>query len=614
MTQRLRFGDDFELDPGTYQLSRSGHALKLERIPMEILLLLTERPGELVSREQIVERIWGKGHFLDTDNSINGAIRKIRQILHDDPEHPHYIQTITARGYRFVAPVAAVPEPPAKRAHAATRDRLRVWIAAAGALAVMLGTVVWLGVRGSESSAHSVMLAVLPFENLTGDAGQEYFSDGLTEEMITQLGSINPQRLQVIARTSVMHYKTRPTPLSQIARELGVQYVLEGSVRRDANRVRVSAQLIEVQGQTHIWTQQYDREITGLLTLQGEIAEAIAGEIQAHLGNRARPTSTRRADSVGDYEAYDLYLKGQYFLSRRTTPGFEAAIRYYQQAIARDSGFARAHAALANAYFLLTLWTGRSPRELAAKARAAARKALELDPRSAEAYTAIALIVQIHDLDWRTAEKEFRRAIELNPNYATAHHWYAEHLMLRGRFEEALAESERARQLDPLSLIIAVDHGVLLYYARQYDRAIAQFRSVIEMDPNFPRTDHIVGAYLENGMVAEARADLEGRRHKITPWAYWFVLTCIYGRSGQTAQAREAMHEALQTRRGDTIEPGNMAVMFACVGDKEQTLAWLEKASAEPAGLTSLKVSPAYDFLRSDPRFQEVLRRVGLDN
>ncbi len=614
----LRFGEDFELDPRAYQLRRSGHPLKLERIPMEILLLLTEQRGHLVSREQIVQRIWGAGVHLDTDNSINGAIRKIRQILRDDPEQPRFIQTITGRGYRFMAPVREAEQPQADAAQPPPQPRSRTLLVRPVMLSLLVVvaivvSIVWARSRAPRPGTEKVMVAVLPFDNLTGDPGQEYFSDGLTEEMITQLGSRDPERLGVIARTSVMRYKNSRTPLDQVGRDLGVQYVLEGSVRRDAGTVRVAAQLIAAKDQTHIWARQYDRELTGLLTLQGEIAQEIADEIQSNLRNPKRPTSPQPVHSAGNYEAYDLYLKGQYFFSKRTTPGFEAAIRYYQQAIARDSGYARAYAALANAYVLLAAYTGRPPGRLVAQARTAARKALELDPRSPEAHTAFALIVQNHDWDWRTAEREFRRAIELNPNYATAHHWYAEHLMWRARFEEALEESERARQLDPLSLIIAVDRGAILYFSRQYDRAIEQFGSVLELDPDFPRA-HIIGAaYLEKGMVAAALADLESQRPKIADWAYWGTLACIYGRSGQTAKARQAMHEVLQTTRRARINPEVLGWMSACAGDNEQALVWLERAYAERSnGLTALKVNPVYDSLRSDPRFQSLLRRVGL--
>ena len=614
MTQRLRFGADFELDPGTYQLYRSGHALKLERIPMEILLLLTERPGELVSREQIVERIWGKGHHLDADNSINGAIRKIRQVLRDDPEHPRFIQTITGRGYRFMAPVVAVED--AKDDGAAPQERRRVWLTAGVSLSILLGTVVWLGVRDSQSSSQRVMVAVLPFQNLTGDAAQEYFSDGLTEEMIAQLGNADTQRLQVIARTSVMHFKSRQAPLTQIARELNVQYVLEGSVRRDGNTVRVTAQLIQTDNQTHIWAQQYDRELKDLLALQGEIARQIASEIQAALGEDEPGDSRLPAPSAQNYEAYDLYLKGLHFFNRRTVPDFERAIGFLEQATVKDPKYARVYALLAGSYELLARYRGTPSAELASKARAAALRALELDPGSAEAHTALALIVQNHDLDWSTAEREFRRAIELNPNYATAHHWYAEHLMCRGRFDEALRESERALQLDPLSLIIATDHGVLLYFSRQYDRAIETFRSVLDRDPNFPRAHIIQAAYVGNGQLSEALADLESeRQHQRVPEPnYWAVLAEFYGRSGDTTQARRAFDELLRYSRRHHVSPGLLAGAYLAVGELDSALVYLERVYAEsPGDLTDIKVNPWLDPLRGDPRFQSLLRRVGLE-
>jgi len=617
--QSIRFGEDFELDLRAYQLRRSGRTLKLERIPMEILLLLTEQRGQLVSREQIVQRIWGAGIHLDTDNSINGAIRKIRQILRDDPEQPRFIQTITGRGYRFIAPVLEAAEPRMAEAMSGggPQPRTRAWLALGVSLSVLVASalaawVVWSRSRTPRRDAGKVMLAVLPFQNLTGDAGQEYFSDGLTEEMIMQLGSRDPEHLGVIARTSVMHYKNSQTRLDQVERELGVQYVLAGSVRRDANAVRVAAQLMQAKDRTPIWARQYDRELKGLLTLQGEIAQEIADEIQSNLGHSRPLASAPPARTAPEYEAYDLYLKGQYFLNKRTTAGIVAAIGYFQRATARDPAYARAHAALADAYTLMAGYSPRQPKQLASQARAAARKALELDEGSPEAHTAFALIVQNHDWDWQTAEQEFRRAIELNPSYATAHHWYAEHLMWRGRFDEALRESERARQLDPLSLIIATDDGAILYFARQYDRAIERWRSVLELDPDFPRAHMIQAAYIEKGMFAAALADFESMRlNPADPW-YWSALAGIYGRSGQTAQARHAIDQLLQASRREPVKPELIAGVFASVGDKEQALAWLERAYAEHSGLTGLKVTPTLDLLRSDPRFQSLLRRVGL--
>lgn len=616
----LRFGEDFELDPGAYELRRSGQTLKLERIPMEILLLLTQHQGQLVTREQIVERIWGKNAYLDVDNSINGAIRKIRQVLKDHPEHPRFIQTVTGRGYRFIAPVRdAEPSKTAASAVSeaiATPSRDRAWLAPALAL-LLLGFAASVVVILSRSRPippeGRAMVAVLPFENLTGDAGQEYFSDGLTEEMITQLGERDPEHLGVIARTSVMHYKNDRPRLDRIVRELGVQYVLEGSVRRDVHQIRVTAQLIRATDQTQMWARQYDRRPADVLTLQGEIAQAITNEIQSSLG---RPKAITRADSVQSahaFAAYDSYLKGQYFLNKRAVPDIERAIRYFQAATATDPSYARAYAALADANSLLAGYSALPPQTIIAEARASALRALQLDPSLAEAHTAFALIVQNHDWDWQRAEQEFRRAIELNPNYATAHHWYAEHLMWRGRFDEALRESERARRLDPLSLIIAADNGAILYFARQYDRAIEKWQSILQIEPDFQRAHFIVSAYVEKGMFAEALADMERQRPRLSPPVYWSSIAYISGRAGRAPQARAALRELLQSSRRRPVQAAFIAGAYLGLGDKDQALAWLERAYAERSNdLVSLKVNPVYDPLRADPRFQRLLERVGL--
>ena len=392
-----------------------------------------------------------------------------------------------------------------------------------------------------------------------------------------------------------------------------MQYVLEGSLRHEANQVRVTAQLIQAKDQTHLWTRQYDRELKGLLTLQGEIAQQIAIEILSRLGGPEAGASSQTVRSTDDFEAYDLYLKGQFFLAKRTTPDLERAVGYFRQATTKDTSYARAYAALAHSYTLLAGYSRRPPKEFVGAARVSALRALELDESLPEAHTAVALIVQNHDWDWQTAEREYRRAIELNPNYATAHHRYAEHLMWRGRFDEAIRESDVARQLDPLSLIIATDHAVILFHAGQYDRAIDQFRSVLELDPDFPRAHIIEAAYAENGMVAEALADLETQRSKLEPHWYWFSLARIYTVSGQTAQARHAAQEFLRLSPRDGVQPSIMAAAFLAMGDREQAFAWLEKAHAEhDNGLTGLKVGRSWEPLRNDPRFQSLLRRVGL--
>jgi len=635
----IRFGDGVELDAQSYKLRRAGRVLKLERIPLEILLLLVEQRGQIIAREHIVERVWGKGAFLDTDNSINSAIRKIRQVLKDDAEQPRFIQTITGQGYRFIAPVAETgpglgPEvgkrpvatevdAPRATAPAALSTRLkRPWpirLILAGALLVLMIAAGAVSIRSRSSQSPQppngrLMLAVLPFENLTGDSSQDYFSDGLTEEMITQLGNLDPKQLGVIARTSVMHYKNSSTPLEQIGRELGVQYLLEGGVRRDSDHVRITAQLIQVKDQTHLWARKYDRDLSSLLVVQGEIAQEIADEIQLTLGDHRPPTANAMSSlSPQVYQAYDLYLKGQYFLSKRTIAGFQQAIEYFQQATAKDPNYARAYAGLADSYALLTGYSGAPSIKYMPQARAAALRALQIDDKLPDAHTALALIVQNYDWDWQTAEKEYRRAIELNPNYATAHHWYAEHLMWRGRFDDALRESERARQLDPLSLIIAADNGVILYYSRQYDRAIEKWRAVLEMDPDFGRAHLITAAYIEKGMFAEALANIESKRHPVGPPFYWALLACVNGRFQREPQSQHALQELERFSRQQKIDPGIIAWAYASTGNKKQAFAWLEKAYHQHSNaLTALKVDPVYDLLRSDPRFQNLLQRVGL--
>jgi TolB-like protein/Tfp pilus assembly protein PilF len=464
------------------------------------------------------------------------------------------------------------------------------------------------------------MIAVLPFKNMTGDAKQDYFSDGMTEEMIAQLGQENPQRLGVIARTSVMHYQNSSEPLEQIARELGVQYVLEGSVRRDADKVRITAQLIRVSDQTHILSREYDRELHSVLAVQGEIAQEISDEIQTALGqpttSAARPAAAAAVAgtaNVKSFEAYDDYLKGRYFWNKRTGPGFQEAARQFQQSIDKDPGYARSYAGLADTYAVMAEYYVEPPDQLIPKARAAALKALSLDEHSAEAHASLALIAQNYDWDWQTADQEFRRAIELDPNYATGHHWYAEHLAFEGRFDEAFAEMQHALQLDPLSLIMKADLGVFYYFARQYDRAIAQLHEVIEMEPNFSRAHMIVFPYLETGRADEALADIEAR--KKAGVNFWLLSTegQVYARTNRIELAQRALEEAKKSAPKESTDPMAFVGAYVALKDDNRAISYLNEAVAKHSpGLTSLKVDPMFDPLRSDARFQAILSRVGL--
>jgi TolB-like protein/DNA-binding winged helix-turn-helix (wHTH) protein/Tfp pilus assembly protein PilF len=639
----IKLGEDYELDRSAYELRRSGRALKLERIPMELLLLLVEQRGQLVPRDQILTRIWGQNVCLDADNSINAAVRKLRQALRDDPEQPRFIQTVTGKGYRFVAAVSessmpAAPaqrlidpqlsspyqpekEPPSPRqANKRPIFRERKWAVAlvVGALLFALAGWQWSEFRARSSQANRrVMVAVLPFENLTGDPAQEYFSDGLTEEMISQLGNLDPQSLGVIARTSVMHYKNSTEPLDQIARKLQVQYVLEGSVRRDSEKMRITVQLISTSDQTHVWAREYDRQLRDLLILQDEIAGKVAAEIRSTLGKSGSIAKTSAPVSLSSQqlEAHDLYLKGQYFWNKRTAEGLNQAIACFQKAIDRDPGSARAYSGLADSYALLSGYDSSIPaQETIPKARAAAMRAAELDPSLPEVHTALAVIAQDYDWDWHTAEREYRRAIELNDNYATAHHWYGEYLALQGRFDEALREIDRALQLDPLSLIIASDRGVILYYSRQYDRAQEQLLSVLDLEPNFPRTHLLIEVYTQEGRFKDAIADLQ-RWQSADPDNPWVVATAAYayGRAGDSQRAEHAMEKLKRIDAREHVDPATFLFGYAGMGDKDQAILWLQKAYAtRSTSLISLKVSPLFDNLRPDPRFQDVLHRMGL--
>jgi len=623
----------WQVDPQKLQLQRDGHVVPLPPKAAEILLVLLARGGETVSKDELMRSVWPDS--VVEESNLTQNIFLLRKALGETAQHSSYIITLPGRGYRLAAEVRevgdphnppAADEPPPHPEESVVpapapppvRKLQWLWIPAVALILIALAAVVvW---RRREPRPQPVpgrvMLAVLPFENLTGDSAQEYFSDGMTEEMIAQLGNVDPGRLGVIARTSVMHYKNSKTSMEQIGRELDVQYALEGSVRRDADKVRITAQLIQIRDQSHLWSRRYDRELSNTLALQSEIAQEIAGEIQRSLGQAPSPPATESSSRPApSWEAYDAYLKGRYFWNKRTSDAFQQAIGYFQQAIAADPGYAQAYAGLADCYVLMPAFTGLPPADFMEKARAAARKALQLDDGLAEAHTSLALITENYDWNWIAAGKEYRRAIELNPNYATAHQWYAEYLAWLGRFDDALRESERARQLDPLSLIISTDDAIILYYARQYDRAAAQLRGALEMDPNFPRVHRIRDVYVEMGEYTTALADLEAYKPPIDMSWYWTERAYIQGRAGHAADAQHAIEQLLRLNQREPVEPFGMAWAYAGLRDADHTLEYLNKAYARRSNtMTALKVEPGFDFLRNDPRFQDLMHRVGLDS
>jgi TolB-like protein/Tfp pilus assembly protein PilF len=478
---------------------------------------------------------------------------------------------------------------------------------------LLLAAVTIVGLwRRAHATGAPVMLVVLPFDNLTGDKEQEYLSDGLTEELITQLGRLHPQGLGVIARTSAMTYKGTRKTVAEVAREMNVDYVLEGSVRRSGNTVRVSAQLIRAADQIDLWADTYERDLRDVLTVQTEVARAVADQIRLQLTpeQQARLASARPVEP----EVHEAYLKGRFFWNQRTGRGLEEAIAYFQKALRADPNFASAYVGLADSYLLLGTHAGSRPLDIYPKAKAAALKALELDDTLAEAHTSLAYEKDLYEWDWAGAEREYRRAIELNPSYATAHGWLGLHFAYLGRMDEAIAEMRRARELDPLSLIINANLATLLHWGGREQEALDQFRKTLEMDPNFAFGRMVFGRYLiDRGMYKESIAELQtavalsptASRRSLLGWAY--------ARSGNRVEALKILSELQEMSGREYVPPWAIANLYTGLGDRERAIEWLGRAYQERS--TSeifLKANPGFDPLRSDPRFKALLRQMNL--
>ena len=464
--------------------------------------------------------------------------------------------------------------------------------------------------NGTSPSIRS--LAVLPLESLSGDASQDYFADGMTDELITDLGQISA--LRVISRTSVMPYKGVRKPLAQIARELNVDAVVEGTVLRSGNQVRITAQLIQAPADKHLWAHDYEGDLRDTLALQNQVARAIAEHIRVSLN--PQEDAALKNKKVVNPEAYVSYLKGRYFWNRRTADGLKAAVAYFNQAIAEDASYARAYSGLADAYALLGDWqyAAMAPKEALPKAKAAAIKALELDSTLGEAHNSLAFCLDGFDWDFESAEREFRRAIELNPSYATAHHWYAWHLALVGKNAEAIAEMKTAQNLDPLSLIINAELAELLAIAHSYDQSIEQSRKTIEMDPNFALAhNQLAQAYIQKEMHGEAIMELE-KAIRLSGGSPICTanLARAYAASYRTNEALKLLSDLKKGSNPTYSRATEIAMVYAALGDKDQAMNWLEKAY-EWRFNPSILLRPGFDPLRSDPRFQDLLRRIGLN-
>ena len=626
----VRFGL-YEVDLDSGEMRKAGLKIQVQPQPLKVLEALLEHPGEVVTRDELRSRIWPSESFGDFDQAVNVAVAKLRSALGDSADNPRFIETLSKRGYRFIADVSLVgAEVHTKTSEFASADviptepqlpgvglvpapkrslwpRRRVVIALAPVVGLLILAAGLL--RSSRPGIRS--LAVLPLENLSGDASQNYFADGMTDELITDLAQISA--LRVISRTSIMVYKGARKPLPQIARELNVDAVVEGTVLRSGDRVRITAQLIDAASDKHLWSQSYDGEVRDSLVLQNRVAAAIADQIRISLTPREQ--AALKTLPVVNPDAYQSYLKGRYFWNKRTADGLKAGLGYFKKAIEQDPQYARAYSGLADTYALLGDWeyAVMAPKEALPRAKAAAIRALELDSSLGEAHNSLAFVTEVFDWDLDSSGKEFRRAIELNPGYATAHHWYAWNLSKSGRNEEAIGELKKAESLDPLSLIINADLAELLIIAHSYDESIQRSRKTIEMDPNFGLAHHQLGqAYLQKQMNEEAVAELTKavQLSENSP-------TCIaslaraYVVSGKQSEAIKLLKDLRNRSRPGFSLAAEISMIYASLGDRDQAMNWLEKAYEERFN-PGVLLRPGFDPLRSDPRFQALARRTGL--
>jgi TolB-like protein/DNA-binding winged helix-turn-helix (wHTH) protein/Flp pilus assembly protein TadD len=633
---RMCFGP-FEADLRSGELRKRGVRLKLQDQPFQVLALLLEHAGDVVTREELRQRLWPAETFVDFDTGLNSAVKKLRDVLADSAGEPRYIETIPRRGYRFIAPLvdpnpatvpSSAPEPGLHPAHETASSqpagsvvasaesffftRLKLLFRAAALLLLLVAVFLVyrnIGAGGKKQTAIK-SLAVLPLKNLSGDASQDYLADGMTEALIGRLAGIH--NLRVISRTSVMRYKDTEEALPEIAKTLGVDAIVEGSVIRDGNRIRVHAQLIRAATDEHFWSEAYDRELRDVLTLQSDVAHSIAQKVEVTITGEehARLGSARTVDS----EAYEAYLKGRYYWNKRTADSVSKAAHYFEQAIRKDPGYGAAYSGLADCNSGLA-WHGFiSPAEVLPKAYAAAQKAVEIDPQSAEAHASLALVLD-HKWDWAGAEVEFERALELNPQYANAHHWYGDYLSIQGRHEEALVEAKRALELDPLNLMIGTWVGLRYYLARRYDVAIEQSQNTVDLDPNFAAAHLILGeSYVQQGKHKEGLDELQKAASLSGDSPLYIAQVGVsLALAGKKKEALRAIRELQDISGKRYVSPYGVAQIYAALNDKEQTYKWLDTAYRDRAvWMSYLVVDPVFDSIRSEDRFRDLLQRVGL--
>lgn len=635
--QVIRF-DNFELDLNTGELRKGGLRLRLQDQPLLVLRTLLESPGQLVTREQLQKRIWPADTFVDFDHGVHAAVNRLRVALNDSAENPRYVETVSRRGYRFIAtlqsdnplapatqraPVASPTEPKPKPRIWNSWTGVFVGFAIASAIAMLLvadnvyGLKDWLfGASAHRPAFHS--LAVLPLEDLTQNPSQGYFADGMTEELITQISKLGS--LKVISHTSIMQYRGTKKTLPQIASELHVDAVVEGAVEKVGNRVRITAQLVNAATDQQIWADNYDRELSDVLVLQSEVAEDVAKQIDLHITSQQQ--ERLHAARQVNPDAYESYLLGRYYWNTRTPDGLQKAGKYFAVAIQKDPNFALAYSGQADYFAYLTVLGGPEilkPKDAMAQARAAAAKALALDDSLAEAHASMGNILHNYDWDWLDAEREYRKAIELNPNYANAHHLYAHLLLQTGRTQQSIAESERALELDPYSPFINNGLARQYYLSRQYEKAIARCQVGLQINPEYlPARIQLALAYEQTGQLQAAITELENvdkALRQATPPMQLPVLNALlghaYAAAGRKSEARQQLGNLLNGSR--YIPPSYPALVYMGLGDETQAFRWLEQGLNDRSEhMLYLGLEPLVDPLRSDQRFSRLLRQVGL--
>jgi TolB-like protein/DNA-binding winged helix-turn-helix (wHTH) protein/Tfp pilus assembly protein PilF len=633
----FRFGV-YEVDPHNREIRREGLRIKLPEKSFQLLLILLENAGKVVLRGELQAGLWAAGTFVDFDANIKTALNRLRQSLGDPAENPVFVETIPRVGVRFIAPVSRVEREEMSASHligSATNPqihpnapgdsvlayrRILFWRTAVVVSLILATASLGLVVRrlrpfeARASSAKLAILLVLPFDNLSGDPSQQYFSDGMTDEMITAIGEQAPHEVSVIGRSSAMRYRGTEKPISQIAHELGgADYVLEGSVRRSSDHVAINAQLVRTRDQAVLWAQTYQRDVADLLEVQQNVAQQVSHSILQKLVSSPQLSAPRRLDAL----AYDSYLMGLYYQqNKRTGLDLLKSVEYFQTAIREDPNYAEAYAALAQSYKLVATWEIMKPSEAYPKAEAAARRALLLDPNLASAHMALAAAEQEYHWKWGTAETEFRRAIELEPNASLPHKGYAEFLMDAGRSEEAIVEVERAVSLDPFALGVRLLSATVYLFAGKYERSIQACNAIIQVDPRFAPAYYVLGnVYEVQGQYANATAhyQLAERLSDGSP-KMSAALAHAYALSGHRQDAKRVLSTMEETAKTKYVSPYSLATVYAGLGDKRRALDLLEKAVTEHSSdLMYLDHSacPCFNSLRDDPRFLKIIEEVG---